>query len=455
MARERRLDRRVRPARRRGARDGLVPDLQAVGLRRTQGHEEARPLSTRRSRRRRTIPGINRATAATYPPGSTFKPVTALAAMQEHILHPVRDAALLGDYSQRRRQGPDVQELGPVREPVDRAEDRARRVLRHLLLPSGKSLLRPAAGSRAPAPEVGVAFRVRRDDRASTSGGGAGSRADAGVAARARSAKPYTRSTAPGSRDTRSSSRSGRATSLVTPLQMTRFYAMVANGGKLVTPHIAEDVEQPTGDPKPAHPAPLSARSRRAERRRPGGAAASSSEGLFEATHSTIGTSSGSSASSRSRSRARRERPRSSSPPRVLPTPPENQSWWCGYGPDDAPTIVVCAVIENGGHGGDAAAPAALKVFEEYFGKSRSCSRRLRLMAFEAVDTRARGLRPRRAARPSGSSGSSAGSTGCCSAAVGAIVAYGLWAIDGITRHDSRREPRRAAGACTSRPARR
>jgi penicillin-binding protein 2 len=46
-----------------------------------------------------------------------------------------------------------------------------------------------------------------------------------------------------------------------------------------------------------------------------------------------------------------------------------NQSWWCGYGPTDSPTIVVCAVIENGGHGGTAAAPAALQVFEAYFGK--------------------------------------------------------------------------------------
>ena len=43
------------------------------------------------------------------------------------------------------------------------------------------------------------------------------------------------------------------------------------------------------------------------------------------------------------------------------------QSWWCGYGPYDAPSIVVCSVIENGGHGGVAAAPAALKVFEQYF----------------------------------------------------------------------------------------
>jgi hypothetical protein len=44
-----------------------------------------------------------------------------------------------------------------------------------------------------------------------------------------------------------------------------------------------------------------------------------------------------------------------------------DQSWWCGYGPADDPRLVVCAVIENGGHGGTAAAPAALKVFEEFF----------------------------------------------------------------------------------------
>ena len=45
----------------------------------------------------------------------------------------------------------------------------------------------------------------------------------------------------------------------------------------------------------------------------------------------------------------------------------QDQAWWCGYGPYANPKLVVCALIENGGHGGTAAAPAALKVFEEYF----------------------------------------------------------------------------------------
>ena len=34
----------------------------------------------------RNTPGLNRATAGLYPPGSTFKPVVALAAMQDHML---------------------------------------------------------------------------------------------------------------------------------------------------------------------------------------------------------------------------------------------------------------------------------------------------------------------------------------------------------------------------------
>ena len=36
----------------------------------------------------------------------------------------------------------------------------------------------------------------------------------------------------------------------------------------------------------------------------------------------------------------------------------------------EPPDIVVCALIENGGFGADAAAPAALQVFQQFFRKS-------------------------------------------------------------------------------------
>jgi len=58
-----------------------------------------------------------------------------------------------------------------------------------------------------------------------------------------------------------------------------------------------------------------------------------------------------------------------------LPSGQSDQSEWCGYGPaatGETPELVVCALIENGGHGGDAAAPAALQVFEKFFHQNAS-----------------------------------------------------------------------------------
>ena len=41
----------------------------------------------------------------------------------------------------------------------------------------------------------------------------------------------------------------------MTPLQMARFYAAIANGGNLVTPYIVSSIEQPSNDGSP--PVPL------------------------------------------------------------------------------------------------------------------------------------------------------------------------------------------------------
>ena len=118
---------------------------------------------------------------------------------------------------------------------------------------------------------------------------------------------------------------------------------------------------------------------------------------------------------------------------------PQNltQSWWCGYGPYESPTITVCAVIENGGHGGTAAAPAALRVFEKYFKKTATTTQHAsRLMSIEAVDTRARGLRNRRETEALGLGGMLRRLDWVLMFALVGVVGYGLSAIDGITKHD-------------------
>ena len=155
----------------------------------------------------------------------------------------------------------------------------------------------------------------------------------------------------------------------VTPLQMARFYAMIANGGKLVTPYVVAGVEQPGANgqravtlkqftPDPPRDAGVDPAALQAVR-----------DGLYAATHSKNGTSSGVFGAFPVPIAGK-----TGTAEKVVNIPGypaghlEDQSWWCGYGPADDARLVVCAVIENGGHGSSAAAPAALRVFEKYFG---------------------------------------------------------------------------------------
>jgi penicillin-binding protein 2 len=160
-------------------------------------------------------------------------------------------------------------------------------------------------------------------------------------------------------------------------MQMARFYALIANGGKLVTPHLAEDVEQSGSDGQPLRvlrrfgaqpPQPVNVDPTALQYVR---------LGLEEATHASIGTSSGVFGNFKVDIAGKTGSAEKFVHVKGLPNAIKlNQSWWCGYGPFDAPTIVVCAMIENGGHGGSAAAPAALTVFEKYFGTTATTTPR-------------------------------------------------------------------------------
>jgi penicillin-binding protein 2 len=314
-------------------------------------------------------PGINRAINAAYPPGSTFKPVTALAAMQEHLITPYATLPCTPDYTAYRQVFRNWTDL--INEQVD---------LPRALAMSCDTYFY----------ELGKRFYLLPPDRghplqgwANRFGLGEKTLVDIGPEVPGLIPTPewrkahYPKSQGYGIVDRTwkpgySIQMSiGQGQILTTPLQMTRLYALIANGGKLVTPHIADDVEIPGSKNQP----PRVLRRFGAQPGQPSGvdptALSFVQRGLEEATHSSIGTSVGVFGNFPIDIVGKTGSAEKNVTLPGFPNPvPEVQSWWCGYGPYNKPTIVVCALIENGGHGGTSAAPAALKVFEHYFGMS-------------------------------------------------------------------------------------
>jgi penicillin-binding protein 2 len=313
-------------------------------------------------------PGINRAIDAAYPPGSTFKPVTALAAMQEHLVSPYSPLLCSPDYTA-------YQQVFNNWTPL---------IYQYITLPTALAMSCDTYFY-----ELGKRFYLLPPDRghplqgwANRFGLGERTGVDVGPEVPGLIPTPEWRREQYSGKQFSEVDRTwkpgysiqmaiGQGQILVTPLQMTRLYALIANGGKLVTPHIADDVELTGAGGQPA----IVRRRFGAQPPQPTGldpiALRWVQRGLEEATHSPIGTSAGVFGNFPVDIAGK-----TGSAEKIVQLPGypngsnETQSWWCGYGPYDKPSIVVCAVIENGGHGGTAAAPAALKVFEHYFGKT-------------------------------------------------------------------------------------
>ena len=315
------------------------------------------------------FPALDRAIDGAYPPGSTFKPVTAIAAMQEHILQPFESLPCTGSYKKN----------GQVFKNWDPFVNEA------MTLPTAL-----AKSCDTYFYQVGYRFYGMPADRgprlqawASRFGFGQKTGIDLGSERSGLLPTPdwrkktYTKKTDPGHWEIDSLWKPGDSIQLaigqkdllVTPMQMARFYAMIANGGKLVTPHLLQDVEQPSSNGTPGRAVPSPSSPAPEPTNVDAQALAVVREGLYQATHFSFGTSAsifGSFPISISGKTGTAEK---SIDPGDGYARLFNQSWWCGYGPSDSPDLVVCALIENGGHGGDAAAPAALKVFESFFGK--------------------------------------------------------------------------------------
>jgi penicillin-binding protein 2 len=301
-------------------------------------------------------PTLDRATAGEYPPGSTFKPVTALAALETGLLTPdepiqctpkeVVDGQTFTNWdpyvntpmtlTTALAASCDTYFYQVALRFYERTDSPLQRWARSMGFgaPTGIDI-GPEASGRVPTPAWRRHYFKTEIDKIWTSGDSV----QLGI---------------------------GQGDLTVTPLQMTRFYAMLANGGKLVEPHVVQSVEEPAApgqppvvlrpySPKPAKDVGLNPNNIRVVQ-----------EGLYDATHANYGTSSGIFGSF-----PKTIVGKTGTAEKYVELPGyrglQDQAWWCGYGPYEKPTLAVCAMIENGGHGGVVAAPVALQVFQKFF----------------------------------------------------------------------------------------
>jgi penicillin-binding protein 2 len=140
------------------------------------------------------------------------------------------------------------------------------------------------------------------------------------------------------------------------PLQLAIAYAALANDGTIVTPHVGMEVEDAQGrvleefDPKPRRRVEIDPAYR-----------AAVLEGLHHAAQSPGGTSYGVFGGFPIQVAGKTgtaERPGHG-----------DQSWYAVVAPYPDPRIVTIVTVEEGGFGAEAAAPAALQILEAYFHK--------------------------------------------------------------------------------------
>ncbi len=144
----------------------------------------------------------------------------------------------------------------------------------------------------------------------------------------------------------------GQGSLAVTPLQLAVAYSTLANGGTVVRPHVARAVLG-------ASDVPVHALSFPPVRHLDLTGLSAIRDGLYQAAHASNGTSSavfGNFPVSVAGKTGTAENPQGS-----------DHSWYASWAPANDPKVVVVVLIEHGGFGAQAAAPAAKEIYQAYF----------------------------------------------------------------------------------------
>jgi penicillin-binding protein 2 len=310
------------------------------------------PITERQYRaltsRRNDAPLANRATQGLYPSGSVFKPITALAALEEELITPNEiyydDGELKLDVLTLKNAGDAV--YGPINMSdafkvssdlyfyqlgIDADVNTGRG---GAIQDWGRDLgLAEPTGIDLPAEVDGLvpspAWRNRLHKQGLTD-------------------RPWTAGD-------NVNLAVGQGDLQVNPLQMAVVYATLANGGRVLRPHLADQVETVTGEVlEEIRPAP------KRQLQLPEGAEETIMGGLTRAAMEQEGTSYavfGNFPIQVAGKTGTAERGIGQA----------DQSWYVALAPADNPEIVVAVTLERGGFGVDAAAPVAARILEKHF----------------------------------------------------------------------------------------
>lgn len=295
-------------------------------------------------------PMIFRATAQHYSPGSTFKPITTLAALRSGQFHEHTQTFCGGGYRLGSR-------VWRCHKDAGHGYQDARQALKHscnvwfyrvadtlgldAIAEEGRKLgLGQPTGIGVVAEVPGIMPTTEYHDRLSPGG--------------------YTKGMA-------LNSSVGQGDDNVTPLQLTMAYAAIANGGTLYQPQLVERIERPDGEvlqrfePKVVREAEISPQHRQAVVdaltsvvNEPGGTAYS--KRLAEVT--VAGKTGTAQVVRIGKVRLKTEQ---------MDYFQRHHAWFASFAPAENPEIAVVVLNEHGGGGGTAAAPTAMVVIQKYF----------------------------------------------------------------------------------------
>ena len=152
----------------------------------------------------------------------------------------------------------------------------------------------------------------------------------------------------------------GQGYLLASPLQQAVAYSALENGGTIVTPHLVQSITGSDGSLAPGgNVAPKPQR----DLHLPVSLLDEIKTGLYGATHAGDGTSTSTFGSFQPTVYGK-------TGTAEVPTqdcPDCSDAWWAGWAEQNGHPLVVVAMIHNGGHGGVSAAPVAAEVFADFF----------------------------------------------------------------------------------------